>query len=219
MNFVQDIGTLELVENRKRWLVEYCAGRRVLHIGCVDSGLEDERLKSGDLLHGELVRVCPLVIGWDNDSKGLERLTSAGFGDLHCLDIQTGGTVEKLDLMRSHVKQVEVVLCSEVLEHLDLPGYFLATMKVKMPLGHHPKWVFTVPNAFSRLHAEYARFARELVHSDHRCWYSPYTLKNLLVHRGFTVERLLMYYHRGNPYEVEVKNHPLTAEGVIAICS
>ena len=89
---------------------------------------------------------------------------------------------------------VEVVIASEVLEHLSNPGYFLMALK-----EHYPdRTVYiTVPNAG----AYHVRDGCENVNAEHVCWYSAHTLKTLLERYGYRIQEARWYH--GEPYKAE----------------
>lgn len=59
-----------LIRGRHPFIVDYCIGKKVLHIGCVDAGLMEERYKQNELLHQKLDKVASLLYGIDIDAGG-----------------------------------------------------------------------------------------------------------------------------------------------------
>jgi len=140
-----------------------CADKRVLHVGCVDWPITD--LKRS--LHLQLDEHCQLD----------------GF-DIHA---------EAFDLMRPHVKgqlfsdwadvkgEYDTVLVPEVMEHVPDVAGFLKSLDA---VGAQ-QYIITVPDAYScfRRHFDYNSGAQtfvEVVHPDHNCWYTPFTLSNVI---------------------------------------
>ncbi len=83
------------------------------------------------------------------------------------------------------------MIAGEVIEHLDAPGPFLHAMRaLTRPDG---RLVITTPNAFRALFFLAPAAGVELVHPDHTCYYSHYTLRNLLRRNGWAVARALYY--------------------------
>jgi 2-polyprenyl-3-methyl-5-hydroxy-6-metoxy-1,4-benzoquinol methylase len=171
--FVQRVAVGEDLMGRSRLDVfsTLCAGKNVLHVGCVDWPITD--LKAS--LHLQLDACCQLD----------------GF------DINT----EAFEIMRPHVKgrlfsrwediseHYDLVLVPEVMEHVpDVAGFLKQLDALRAP-----HYVITVPDAYScfRRHFDYSSGAQtfvEVVHPDHNCWYTPYTLANVL--RKYTGWRL-----------------------------
>ena len=77
--------------------------------------------------------------------------------------------------------QYDLVLVPEVLEHVpDVQGFLQQLDRVDAA-----QIIITVPDAYScfRRHFDYSSGAQtfvEVVHPDHNCWYTPYTLTNVL---------------------------------------
>lgn len=75
---------------------------------------------------------------------------------------------------------VQIIILSEVLEHLANPGNFLKSLRQRYSVD-----IFiTVPNAG----AYTTKDECEVVNKDHVSWYSYTTLKNLLERYGFKVQ-------------------------------
>ena len=98
---------------------------------------------------------------------------------------------------------VELVICGEVLEHLSNPGHFLKRLKKAYPVTT----IFTVPNAFTDIGRNSLKTGIEQVNSDHTCYYSYTTLKELLDRHAYQIDEF--YWYNGRP---------LFAEGLIFVC-
>jgi len=115
------------------------------------------------------------------------------------VDKVAGDGIEACDLdhrpdkMPVH-EDVETIICSEMLEHLANPGYFLLALK-----KHYPgrEIYFTVPNAG----AYQVKDNCEIVNAEHVCWYSYATMKALLTRYGFEITSARWY--NGEPYNAE----------------
>lgn len=172
-------------QDRTVYIVDASKNRAVLHVGCVDSPLLDERLVTGTLLHGKLRAVASTLVGVDLDSAGLQRMRAAGYEDLYECDVEKLGGVD-------FGRTFDTVIAGEVIEHLANPGLFLAALPRVMSSTAH--LVVTVPNALSiRMLANTAR-AREVVHRDHNAYYSAYTLAHLLQTHSFDVVDIRPYW-------------------------
>lgn len=89
---------------------------------------------------------------------------------------------------------VDIIICSEILEHLANPGYFLMALK---QLYSDKLICITVPNAGGFTVKEDC----EVVNKDHVAWYSYTTLTTLLTRYGFTIQAASWY--NGVPYRAE----------------
>jgi hypothetical protein len=76
------------IVDREHFILEKCKGQRVVHRGCADEGLIDEKLQAGDLLHSRIAKVAAWLAGVDRDEEGIRKLKAAHVGDLNiCLDV------------------------------------------------------------------------------------------------------------------------------------
>lgn len=164
--FVQKVAVSEELRGRSRMDVfgPLCQGKRVLHVGCVDWPITD--LKAS--LHLQLEPLCAQLDGFDINTEAFAHMQPHLKGRLFSDWVQV---TDRYDL----------VLVPEVLEHVpDVQGFLGDLNAVDCD-----EYVLTVPDAYScwRQHFDYSSGAQtfvEVVHPDHNCWYTPYTLKNVL---------------------------------------
>ncbi|WP_077037159.1 hypothetical protein [Pelomonas sp. KK5] len=163
--FVQKVYVGEELRGRSRLDVfrPLCAGRKVLHVGCVDWPITD--LKNS--LHLQLDDCCELD-GFDVNAEAFAQMQPHLKGRLFSDWAQVS---DRYDL----------VLVPEVMEHVGNVEGFLKQLDA---VGAED-YVITVPDAWScmRQHFDYNSGAQtfvEVVHPDHNCWYTPYTLTNTL---------------------------------------
>jgi len=172
LRMVHAIPKLETVKDRSAYLREVAKDKIVLDIGCT----------------GEI-------------SAGIKKVAKTYYG----IDRNPGDGITVLDLDGPEtmpvIDEVEIVIASEIIEHLSNPGRFLDGLKVAYP--NRPIHI-TVPNAGAYRVVD----GNELVNSEHVCWYSYQTLKCLVTRHGFTIQGAKWY--NGEPYR---------AEGIIMVVS
>jgi 2-polyprenyl-3-methyl-5-hydroxy-6-metoxy-1,4-benzoquinol methylase len=173
--------------DRRAYILDACRGRRVLHLGCVDHPFLAERLASGDLLHAAIDAVAAELWGLDLDRTGLEALRAAGFTNLYEADIER---LESVAL----TGRFDVIVAGEIVEHLTSPGAFLR--HVPRLLAPGGRLLVTVPSATSIRLAANALRRVEVVHPDHKAYFSPHTLTELLESSGLAVVDLRPYWAR-----------------------
>lgn len=214
INFFQPLlRQVELSTNRKAFTIDFCRGKRVLHVGCVDVGIMESRIESNDFLHFHIDKVAEKLIGVDIEEDGLHYLAERGY-DVRRLDLETD-----LELLQKLASEVDVIVIPEVIEHLNNVGAALENLKA---CGFAGDILISTPNAFSFRVIKLLGNCVELVHPDHNYYYSPTTLKTLLGKHGFELSRLVMYYwptndDLGQELEKMVQSCPYYAEGLIAI--
>lgn len=157
---------MPVIKDRASHLVMNAKGRVVLDIGC--SGVISKQIRLAAKKY-----------------YGVDKVASDGV---------VGVDLDHRPDQIPKYEDVEVVICSEVLEHLSNPGYFLAALKT---LYKGKEIVITVPHA-----SAYAvKDDCEVVNNDHVCWYSYTTLKTLVSRYGFVI-RESAWYH-GKPHKAE----------------
>jgi SAM-dependent methyltransferase len=177
--------------DRLQYVVEACRAKRVIHVGFADHPLRDVRVARGDWLHSQISAVADSLVGLDISTEDVEWARNAGF-EAMVVDATCDDDVRGLEL-----DPADVVLASEVLEHVDAPGPFVQAMHhLCRPEG---RLIITTPNALQPLPSLAALTGTEVIHEDHvTLGYTPKTLTNLLVRRGWALDTFA-YYH--NPYE------------------
>lgn len=176
-----------VVRGRQDMVVERCRGKRVLHLGCVDAGLLEQRYQKGELMHQRLAVVAHELWGVDLDAQGIQRLRELGFANLVVGDVCELHGVNELD-----GRTFEVIVASEVVEHLLNPGQFLDAVRRFMTPGE-TELVVTVPNAFRFDTLRWLLRGVEYVHPDHNYWFSYHTIVNLLRKTGFASKEVYVY--------------------------
>lgn len=160
--------------------------KKVLHLGCVDEGLTEERIKTGNLLHIRLMEVAKEVWGVDISEKGIKLLRKYGIKNLVIGNIEHIDQIEEL-----RQQEFDIILATEVLEHLNNPGLFL--QNVKKLFSPNTVMIITVPNGLRLTGLGYTLKGYEFVHPDHNYWFSYKTLDTLLKKNGYRIEEMLVY--------------------------
>jgi hypothetical protein len=169
----QTVELKQLNTDRVEWFISLCKDKKVLHIGCVDWPVFNPESN----LHMTLSKHTKELVGVDTNVEGLQDL-HAFCGGRYLTELTTLGK-----------EQFDVVLVPETIEHVLNAGDF---MKQLMLFCKFKTLVITAPNAMmtepSKVwnDSKYDKLASgkclftEVVHPDHKCWYSPYTLMNLV---------------------------------------
>lgn len=152
-------------------LVEMARGRRVLHVGCCDHvELIESKLIQDRLLHRHLSRAALRCVGVDTNEQGVARLHELGFPQVF-----TPAAVPDEDF--------DICLLADVIEHVGDVVAFLREMR-RYRFG---EILVVTPNLF-RLRNFLSR--GEVINTDHRYWFSPFTLCKVLVDAGYTPRRV-----------------------------
>lgn len=168
--------------SRHDFFANLCENKRVLHVGCTDypfTGINGH-------LHLHIDKYAKTLDGFDIDEPGLRKLQQHVKGKM-------------ISKWENVVDEYDLVLAPEVIEHVDNVGEFIQNIN-KVNCKH---LVVTAPDAYScyrNNHFEYSENNKtfvEIVHKDHNCWYSPFTIKNVIEkHSDYKVNSSWFFYGR-----------------------
>ena len=150
--------------------------RRHLHVGCADWPIFDPCSN----LHLRWLEDGYTVDGLDPERRGLKQIREhSAHGSLFA---SIGPWLTERDY--------DCLLIPEVIEHVRDVGAFL------WDLGQirAERFVITTPNALA-LHAYvHESVAYESIHPDHNCWFTPFTLAQVIrkYSRGWTLTEMLV---------------------------
>jgi 2-polyprenyl-3-methyl-5-hydroxy-6-metoxy-1,4-benzoquinol methylase len=170
--------------NRFQLLEEAARGKCVLHIGCADhEGLIAEKHSHGAWLHGRLAAVARELYGVDIAPKAIEVARGLGFKDIYECDL----TEEWPVVLRN--RTFDLAVLGEMVEHLDDPIGFLRKLRLNAD-GRIGAIIVTVPNAWSAANAAFALRGVEFINTDHRFWFTPFTIAKVLTRAGWRLDKL-----------------------------
>ncbi|MGB6876743.1 MAG: methyltransferase domain-containing protein [Candidatus Acidiferrales bacterium] len=185
MKFAHSLPKAQFVGSRNESILRYCAGKTVLHLGFVDEGLLEDRLREQSWLHARLAQVARKLVGVDVSAQGVNRARELGYNDCYV------GDVEKLSAVPFPRLDYDIILAPDIIEHLANPGLFLS--ELRQILTDSMVVLVTTPNALSIRTFFYPLSGTEVVHPDHNFYYSPTTLPTLLKKHGYKIEHLALY--------------------------
>jgi len=175
-----------------RWdfMLNRCAGKSVLHLGCIGitEGSTVEKITSmveDRVLHAHVRRICRDIVGMDYDHATVAALRQRGFTEIIAGDAQQ---LQTFPLSQ----RFEVILCGDLIEHLSQPGSMLEGIKCCMTPD--AELLISTPNAFGLLH--FVRYAVNVFRegNDHVLSFSRFTLQNLLQRHGFALAEVYTCY-------------------------
>lgn len=175
----------EPIPNRVELLTGIARGKKVVHLGCLDhQPLIADKIARKQWLHKELTDVASACIGVDIDEEAL-RYVESTFG---YRNIVLGNfTSDKFDqISQSHW---DYAILGELLEHIDDPVQFLSSIRNNYR-GIIDRIIITVPNAWTQITMKMAGSSVEMINSDHRYWFTPYTLAKVMYRAGMITEEI-----------------------------
>ncbi len=170
------ISRIELLKNITK-------NKKIIHLGCCDHlELIESKIKSNIWLHGILMKTSKECLGVDINSEGIDYLKEKlNIADIICANLVN----EKIDLIMNG--EWDYLICGEIIEHIDNPVDFLKSIHENYS-SSIKKIVITVPNAFSLTNHKYLMKQKEIINSDHRYWFTPFTLGKTLTMAGYNIE-------------------------------
>jgi len=158
--------------------------KRVLHIGCSDWPDTEEKIKDKTLLHQYLADFAKELYGMDYSQESVDIMQKSGIKNVFKGDIyHLHNDINFID------KKFDVLVISEVVEHLLNPGLALGSIKEYI-LKTNPNCevIFTVPNYHNFFFSFLSGLrGKEIVHPDHKFYFSYRTFRNLLENYNFKV--------------------------------
>ncbi len=177
------------IQSRERILFDIVAGKRIIHFGCADHiELIDDKIKNNSWLHNNLCAKTEKTVGIDINKEAIDYLkTKHEINEIYHFNIYE-------DILPQEIKdeKFDYLILGEILEHVDNPVEFLALLNLKFS-EIVSKIIITVPNSLSFLNIKMAYKNVEYINSDHRYWFSPYTLSKVCSKAKITPEHFTFY--------------------------
>jgi SAM-dependent methyltransferase len=171
--------------DRIEHLTALARGRRVIHVGFVDTGCQSMQANAGAWLHGHLNDVASSLVGIDVNEAGVAEAVEAGY-EAYAADCRDPEALEALG-----IAPAQLVIAGEVIEHLDDPGAFLAGLHALVAPGG--QLVVTTPNAYGLFNVLASLARREINHPDHVMMFTWRTLTNLAGRHGWEPAETRVY--------------------------
>lgn len=166
--------------------------KSVIHLGCCDHlPLIDEKIQNNKWLQKILVEHSKCVLGIDIDKEAVEYVKSIGYPDVIYADITKDREqiVGKMHSMLGDEKW-DYLIAGEIVEHLDNPTQFLKIIK-ETYCDVIDKIIITVPNGLSIKCISHAMKGQECINTDHRFWFTPFTIGKVLEQAKIEIEQII----------------------------
>lgn len=174
--------------DRLAFISEKVKNKIVLDLGALDETAYEQKENTSFWLHKRICEVAKRVYGVDNSSlipeEGLKPFPNS---------IIYKEDVYRLEKTVSKIKQIDIVVAGELIEHLTDTLSFLKSIKNIQSL-QGKELILTTPNATSLHNAIVGTLKREATHVDHLCIYSYKTLNTLCKRAGFCSWEIIPYH-------------------------
>lgn len=151
---------------RLTYFQELISGKKALHYGCADWPIFDINTS----LHYKLIRSNPNIIGYDIDKDTIDLMrTLEVFKNCYLTH----------DLKTITNDIFDIIIAPETIEHVfDVESFILEISSIGKQI------LITAPNALCKDHFyrnnDDGQYFTEIVHPDHKYWFSLYTLQNCI---------------------------------------
>jgi hypothetical protein len=181
-----DIGkTKHRIISRESAITEMIRNQNVIHIGCSDHiPVIKQKISNNTWLHKLITDNSKNCIGIDIDSDSIDFIKKeTGFQNVFHGDILN----DNFEIINE--KYWDYVVFGEIVEHLDNPVNFLKVFKERY--GEKvSKFIITVPSLYNLHQFKNMMNYLEIINSDHRFWFTPYTIAKVLVSAGYNPEKI-----------------------------
>jgi SAM-dependent methyltransferase len=170
------------IKKRLEFLENIARGKKIIHLGFADHlDLIEKKLKDNTWLHKRLCNSAKKCFGVDINREAVEFVKKLGITNVIFADIQ--------NVIPSQISTEywDYIILGEVLEHIDNPVLFLSNICDNLK-KYCKRIIITVPNAFRFDNFKLAMKNLECINSDHRYWFTPYTLIKVILKAGIKLE-------------------------------
>jgi hypothetical protein len=176
--------------NRDDYLLHLSKDKTIMHLGFVDHiPLIDEKIKKGNWLHKKLMDTSKICFGVDINKEGIDYIQKKyNYPNLHAIDIISDNLPDEIIN-----KKIDYLLIPDVIEHIGNPVAFLQAIREK--LTNVDKIILTTPNALRLNNFKFSLKNVECINTDHRFWFTPYTLSKIATDAGYEIEKIGFYEH------------------------
>jgi hypothetical protein len=197
-------------------LEDIAKNKGVIHVGFADHlPLIKNKIEKGTWLHKRLVDSATVCWGIDIDKELVDYVRNEiGIKEVLQCDIVNDDVPNELKGYKW-----DYMIIGEVLEHIDNPVLFVRSIREKYA-GIVGKVIMTVPNAHELLNIRNIFRGVECINTDHRFWFTPYTLAKVGTSAGLTVESFTYcqtYMPKNRLSRILVRKFPMLRESLLMI--
>jgi hypothetical protein len=181
----------ESIINRDDFLLEISKNKNILHLGFVDHlPLIDKKIEQNNWLHQKLIDSSHICCGIDINKEGIKYIQDRyKIKNLYRVNIISDKIPKEiLDI------KFDYLLIPDVIEHIGNPVEFLEIIREKFK-NNVDRVILTTPNAFRWNNFLNTFKGVEVINSDHRFWFTPFTLSKILTDSGYTIYQQGYFEH------------------------
>lgn len=174
------------IATRMEYIAEIAANKKIIHVGCTDHiELIDRKIGKGRWLHSLLTQKTQECLGIDINEKAIKYVKEKyNYKNIINFNIFSEDIPEEIKKQKW-----DYMILGEVLEHVDNPVLFLSQIKERYS-EYVDKIIISVPNAFRLLNFKKSLRNLENLNTDHRYWFSAYTMAKITMLAGMSLENI-----------------------------
>lgn len=201
------------IYNRLDLLTELSLNKRVVHLGFADHiDLIETKLARNEWLHKRLMDVADQCIGLDLNEEAVTFVKEKmGINKVYTYNLIESPPFSEIT---DHVW--DLMILGEIIEHIDNPVHFLQILKEKYG-SYVRSLVITAPNAFRYKNSKAFLTREEYINSDHRYWFTPYTLAKIGIRAGWTPLRFEYADGTNYPSRMLYKVFPIMCDTIVIV--
>ena len=173
----------QYIHDRVNYLANLVKDKKIIHLGCADhKEIIEYKMKNNIWLHGRLTETTNKCLGVEINSISVDLLKDKyQIDNVICANILT----DTKKILNN--ENWDYLVLGEVLEHIDNPVSFLKEIRINAQ-DRLKKIVISVPNAFAWHYINNAYKNKEHINSDHRYYFTAYTLGKIITMAGYKVK-------------------------------
>ena len=170
---------------RETAIIDLIKNTNVIHIGCSDHiQVINEKIQTNTWLHKLITDNSKNCIGIDIDRESIAYIkNSLGYTNVFHGDILS----DDFDAIKQ--TKWDYVVFGEIMEHIDNPVNFLKVFKSRFG-ANVERFIITVPSIYNKRQFGNMLKYKEVINSDHRFWFTPYTISKIVAAAGFIPENI-----------------------------
>lgn len=164
--------------DKQQFIIDQCRDKKVLDVGCVNHTLE--ATTRPEWLHGKLKEVAKSLVGLDYEEAIVKKLQTKGWAII-------AADAQNFDIRKKYPRGFDVIVASEIIEHLVNPGAFLSCVRKHLAPGGI--LLLTTPHAYGfAFFLEILFLGEEVMNDDHTMTFSKKNICWLMEKCGFKVK-------------------------------
>jgi hypothetical protein len=166
---------------RMEFIEDLVKSSKIIHLGFADHiEVIEKKIEKNIWFHRRLLQCTSRCVGIDINKAATDFVRSKlNISDVFDIDISKEELPAAITDDHYHF-----LILGELIEHIDNPVLFLEMIRTRFK-SLVDEIVITAPNALRWNNLKYVFKQTELINSDHRYWFTPYTLSKILFQAGY----------------------------------